>query len=111
MAKFGPIKGWFHEVGEPQIVGQTGNTFKVQRVIFLVPGRTDGFGEKAGEDEPWLIEITGDAIGKMNLTKEEHEGKKAIINIYQKGYAVEAKGDKPAFFGYRVNLADFKLAE
>lgn len=110
MAKFGPLKCLFHEVGEPAVVGQPGNTIKVQKIMFIVPGYVDGYGEKKGEDEPWVMDVIGTDIEKFNLTKD-HEGKKVQIMFYMKGFAKAATDSSKAYSGYQVKLAEFKLQD
>lgn len=107
MSKKLELVGYFHEIGKPETVG-TKDT-KKQRIIFMLFGyqnRAQGINEP---DEPWLMEVIGKKVDELNLQPGEHDGKTAKVTCYMTGFALEARGDKPAFMGYNCKLTAFEI--
>ncbi|RQO65103.1 hypothetical protein DBR40_24850 [Pedobacter sp. KBW01] len=89
MAKI-ELKGYILTVNQPETVGEK-NTAK-QTIIFKVPGYVDGFGDKKGQDEEWPLDILGDNVSKLNMTRD-HQGKKAKCIVYVNGQKFTRKTD------------------
>lgn len=105
MAKL-ELKGFVLTVRQPETVGEK-NTPK-QQVIFRVPGYTDQFGDKVGQDEEWPLDIIGDNVAKLNLSTDS-EGKKAKVTIYISGQKFIKKLDSTEghMINARLHLIDF----
>lgn len=99
------VRAWFKEIGQVETVGQ--NDFQVQNIMMIVPGFKDEFQGINRPDEPWLVQVKGDNIKKLNLSKKD-EGTRCKATCYVEGYAAETKEGKP-FSGFRVTLHKFEV--
>lgn len=104
MAKI-ELKGFFVSITPALRVGQ--NDTLLQKFVFKVPGYTDSFGDKKGQDEYWEIQVFGDSVAKHNLTADLEE-KKAKLTVfinskYIAGKAAENPKDAPKPDMYIIN--------
>jgi hypothetical protein len=96
------LSGWFHEVGEPEQKGEK-KDFAVQKVVLLVPGYENRLKDIKRPDEPWLMQVKGENVKKLNLTQAD-VNKRVTVTAFVEGFAMEATKDRPAFMGYQVTL-------
>lgn len=104
MAKL-KVKGWFKEIGTPYEVGTKG--FTVQDVMMVIPGYKDDFNGIDRPDEPWLMQVKGENIKKLNLAGLE--GTKVEATVFVEGFAVEPTATQKGFSGYRVTLHEYTI--
>ncbi|MCX2473543.1 hypothetical protein OQZ33_04280 [Pedobacter sp. MC2016-05] len=105
MAKL-TLKGFVKEVGTIETVGDKAT--KKQTIIFFIPGYVDQFGDKKGRDEHWPLDVMGDNIAKLNITKDAVEQKAEVI-VYVSGNIFQKKDLAGNGYAINANLAEIKL--
>jgi hypothetical protein len=108
MAKIEKLKGFIKVVSPIQELTDEKKT-KIQYMVFFVPGYTDGFGQKKGKDQTWLLQALGDRIEKLKLS-DTLEGSKASITFYAESFCLEAReeGKKP-FYVVNNTLESYEI--
>ena len=76
MAKI-EMKGFFEAVEKEEVFGE--KKTRVQKVIFMVPGYTDQFGDKKSDNEYWEISVMGDKIDALDLNNKITDSRKAKV--------------------------------
>lgn len=110
MAKIEKLKGFIRMVSPVQELTDEKKT-KIQYMVFEVPGYTNQFGEKKGKDQQWLLQMLGDRIAELKLTKG-FCGKKAEITFYAESFCLEAKEEgKNPFYVVNNTLAAYTIIE
>jgi hypothetical protein len=103
MAKL-EIKAIIKHVGEVETFT---NYFK-QRIIVMVPGYVDQFGDKKGKDEYWPVDIFGDKIDRYNL-RPSHVNEKADVKLFVAGSRFEKKDGTGVGYAINCNLDSITL--
>ena len=100
------LNGFLQEISNVQFVGANGTP--KQEIILLVPGFTNNFGEKIGQDDLWKISILGESIDKFNLY-ERHAGSKVKTEVYISSRQYTSKKDNSIGYMVNVNLANIEF--
>jgi len=100
------LNGFLQEISNVQFVGANGTP--KQEIILLVPGFTNNFGEKIGQDDLWKISILGESIDKFNLY-ERHAGSKVKTEVYISSRQYTSKKDNTIGYMVNVNLASIEF--
>lgn len=90
----------------------SGKEMFLQSVIVMIPGYTNGFGEKVGRDQFWEFLLMNENITKHKLNNEDWKGKKVEITGYLNCRNYSTGGDER--FQYTINfhsMVEFKLAK
>jgi hypothetical protein len=100
------LNGFLQEISNVQFVGANGTP--KQEIVLLVPGFTNNFGEKIGQDDLWKISILGESIDKFNLY-ERHAGTKVKTEVYISSRQYTSKKDNSIGYIVNVNLASIEF--
>lgn len=96
------LKGFVEEVTPVVRKESAGKTTLVQALIVKVPGYTDQFGDKKGEDKLWQFTLFNEAIKKNALAENVFAGQKVRVEGYLDSKTYNSGGETK--FALNLNL-------
>lgn len=95
---------------ENSIYGEGVNAGKRQSIVVLVPGWVDGYGEKKGTDEKFLVDQFNDNIAK-NPVSSDDIGRKIDVDVYLKGREFDRRDGNGKGYSVSMNVKSLKLGD
>lgn len=104
------LKGIVKRVMPAVNYGSGSQAGRRQSVILFVPGYTDEFGDKKGQDEEWQLDIFNEKIEKLALNTNLHEKRvEAVVYVNSRKFQKRDTGED--MWMMSANLGSLKLHE